>query len=88
MANLVPGPAPLNAPTRLLRRGDDGQIRLTFLPTIGEAGAFDCRLFRKSPNSQDIDEEYHPTSAGFCVPRAQGREFLQAFAELLREVEA
>lgn len=74
--------------TQIIRRGDDGQLRLTFLPTVGEAGAFDCRLYRRSPNAPELDEEYLATPAGFCIPRAQGREFLQALAELLREVEA
>ena len=84
-------PAALHAPlvprVRIIRRGDDGQLRITFLPALGDAGAFDCRLFRRSPNVADVDDEYAPTSAGFCIPRAQAREFLGALAEALREVE-
>ena len=79
--------APLSPRVRIIRRGDEGQIRIAWLPSLGDAGAWDLRLFRKSPDVLDVDEEYQATPAGFCIPRAQAREFLGALAEALRELE-
>lgn len=80
--------APLGGPAvRIIRRGEDGQLRLVWHPTIGEAGALDCRLFRKSPNVEDVDEEYSPTAAGFCIPRDQLRHFAGVLQEIIEEVE-
>lgn len=80
--------APLGGPAvQIIRRGGDGQLRLVWHPMIGEAGALDCRLFRKSPNVEDVDEEYSPTAAGFCIPRDQLRHFAGVLQEIVEELE-
>jgi hypothetical protein len=79
--------APLGPATRILRRGADVQLRAQFLPTVGDAGALDLRLFRRSPNVTDLDGAYLPTGAGFCVPREQLRELIGILNEIAGELE-
>lgn len=80
--------APLGGPAvRIIRRGADGQLRLVWHPTIGAMGALDCRIFRKSPNVEDLDEEYSPTSAGICVSRDELRTFAGMILEIAAELE-
>jgi hypothetical protein len=80
--------APLGGPpVRIIRRGDDTQLRLTWLPGIGDAGALDCRLYRRSPNVQEVDEEYGATGAGFCIPKGRLREFWGVLGELAAQLD-
>jgi hypothetical protein len=89
MTNLPQDPAQRQAvkippSTRILLRGDDGELRLTWLPSLD---GLDLRLFRKSPAEDAEPDAFHPTNAGLVVPRGQLREFAGVLAEIIEEVE-
>ena len=79
--------APLGPPVRILARGDDTQVRLQWMPTIGADGGLDVRLHRKSPSENDGLEAYSPTAAGLVIPRGHIREFIGLLTELAAEIE-
>jgi hypothetical protein len=72
---------------RVITRGDDAQIRLTWLPSIGRDGGLDLRLHRKSPDEDDGYEAYAPTAAGLVVPRELLRDLAGLLAEIISELE-
>jgi hypothetical protein len=80
--------APPAIPVRVLRRDADSQLRLSWLPTIGEHGGLELRLFRKSPAEEYDFDAFRPTSAGIVVGREQLRAFAGMVREILAEIEA
>jgi hypothetical protein len=73
-----------SAAVRILPRGDDTEIRLTFL--VSQDG-LDVRLFRKSPAESSDFDAFAPTLAGLVVPRGQLRELAGVLAEIIAELE-
>lgn len=76
---------PRAVPTPRIAFGTDLQLHMTATVDVDTGGfrAVDLRLHRRAPSST----EFHPTSAGFRVPRDLLRQMSGALAELADALE-